>query len=57
MGEGAKETERSESRQATEEASAWPTADRDFMQRSGMKTKVGVTSPYALFLSPSHLER
>lgn len=40
----------------TEEVSAMPTDGQVSMQRSGMETRPGVTSPYALFLSPSHQE-
>lgn len=33
-----------------------PTTEQDSMQRSGMETPLCATSPYALFLSPSHQE-
>ena len=36
--------------------SAKPTTKLDFKERSGLKTTLGATDPYALFLPPSHPE-
>jgi len=41
---------------ALEEVSATPTTELDFKERSGLKTTLGATFSYALFLSPSNLE-